>query len=325
VQTDKSTLLGWYGDMELIRGFEERVQKLFSDNLVRGSTHLANGQEAVAVGVAAALQQGDQVLCTYRGHHHCLARGMSAEGAFAEILGRASGVCKGKGGSMHLTDVSKGLLGSYAIVGAHLPIAVGCAWSAHIRGTSEVTVCFFGDGTTTIGAFHEALNLASLWKLPVIFVCENNLYSEYTAIHQAVPVEHPAYDRAPAYAIEAERVDGNDILAVFEVATRAVGRARAGDGPTLIEAETYRHSGHSRADPGAYRPREEVEAWLARDPIPALRQVLLDRGASVQELDLLQQQIGTELDHALQAALAAPEPDLRELYTDAYAEGTRVS
>lgn len=316
---EAETLLRWYRDMYAIRRFEQLVQQLFTDNLVRGSTHLANGQEAVAVGAAAALRPDDRILATYRGHHHCLARGMSPEGAFAEILGRATGVCGGKGGSMHLTDVSRGVYGSYAIVGAHLPIAVGSAWSSLIQGTDEVTVCFFGDGTTTIGAFHEALNLASLWKLPVVFVCENNRYSEYTAIDDVSPVPHAAADRAPAYAMRAAIVDGNDVLAVHEVVGEAVARARAGEGPTLIEAETYRHSGHSRADPATYRPKEEVEAWLARDPLLHLASRLEAEGVATSALDDLRAAVDDELRAALDAALAAPEPAPEALFTDVYA------
>lgn len=316
---DADMMLRWYRDMYAIRRFEQLVQQLFTDNLVRGSTHLANGQEAVAVGAAAALRPDDRILATYRGHHHCLARGMSPEGAFAEILGRATGVCGGKGGSMHLTDVSRGVYGSYAIVGAHLPIAVGCAWSSVVQGTDEVTVCFFGDGTTTIGAFHEALNLASLWKLPVVFVCENNRYSEYTAVDDVSPVPHAAADRAPAYAMRAVIVDGNDVLAVHEVVADAVARARAGEGPTLIEAETYRHSGHSRADPATYRPKEEVEAWFARDPLPHLAARLDEAGVARTTLDALHAEVDDELRAALDAALAAPEPPLDALYDDVYA------
>lgn len=318
---DTTTLLSWYRRMYEIRAFEEHIQKLFSKGVVRGTTHLATGQEAVAVGTAEALQPGDKVLCTYRGHHHCLARGMSPEGAFAEILGRATGVCGGKGGSMHLTDVTKGLYGSYAIVGAHLPIAIGMAWASKIRQEPDVTVVFFGDGTTTIGAFHEAVNMAAVWKLPVLFVCENNRYSEYTPIDAVCPVPRAAADRAPAYGLEGIVVDGNDVEAVRDAVALAAERARAGDGPSIIEAETYRHGGHSRADPAAYRPQEEVEAWLARDPLAAVERRLLDAGVDTASA---RADVDDSLAAAVRAALAAPEPELAALLTDVFApEGSR--
>lgn len=301
--------------MMLIRGFENKIQSLFSEGLVRGSTHLANGQEAVAVGAVEALDPLDPIFCTYRGHHHCLARGMSPEVAYAEILGRATGCCGGKGGSMHLTDVSRGLYGSYAIVGAHIPIAVGSAWASHLLGDGKVTCCFFGDGTTTIGAFHEALNLAATWKLPIIFVCENNLYSEYSPISSVVPVEHPAADRAGAYGLDSLIVDGNDVAAVREVIATARERACNNGGPSLIEAKTYRQGGHSRADPGTYRPEEELQAWLARDPIDLLRREI---GLADDEFDAIRESVEAELDSALAAAKQAPLPDPDELFTDVW-------
>ncbi len=268
-----------YRTMVECRLFEERAQQLFFEGLVRGTTHLGNGQEAVAAGVAGAMRSDDYTFCTYRGHNHTLARGVGMGPIFAELFGRGTGLMGGKGGSMHLTSVAHGAMGSYAIVGAHLPIAVGAAWSAQYRKSGQVAVCFFGDGTTNIGAFHEALNLAVVWNVPVVFVCENNLYMEYTAIGTVTAVARPAADRASAYGLEPIVVDGNDVRAVHAVAQTAIDRARAGGGPSLIEAITYRHGGHSRADPGKYRPDEEVKAWLARDPIPAERARLLADGA----------------------------------------------
>src|SRR5207342_1587707 len=260
-----------YRMMQEGRLFEKRAQDLCLDGLIKGTSHLALGQEAVAAGFAAALRPDDLVFCTYRGHVHTLLRGAPMGALMAELLGRATGICGGKGGSMHLTSVEHGAMGSYAIVGAHLPIALGAAWSAQYRGSGQVAVCFFGDGTTNIGAFHEALNMAAVWKAPVVFVCENNQYMEYTPIGAVTAVEHPAADRASAYGLESILIDGNDVDAVHEVARAAVDRARAGDGPSLIEAVTYRHGGHSRADPGKYRPDDEVAAWKARDPIPSYR------------------------------------------------------
>jgi pyruvate dehydrogenase E1 component alpha subunit len=239
----------------------------------------------------------------------------------AELLGRATGVCGGKGGSMHLTDVTHGAMGSYAIVGAHMPIAAGAAWAAQERETGQVVICFFGDGTTNIGAFHETLNFAVVWKLPVVFVCENNLYMEYTPISSVTAVEHPAADRASAYGLESIVVDGNDVDAVHEVAVRAVTRARAGDGPSLVEAETYRHGGHSRADPAKYRPEDEVKAWLARDPIPNYRERLLASGIEPERLDAIERAAREAVDRATEDARSAPFPDASSLTTELWADG----
>src|SRR5918999_2737788 len=271
---DLDTRLDIYRMMQQGRQFEKRAQDLFLEGLVKGTSHLGIGQEAVAAGFAAALESDDLVFCTYRGHVHTLLRGAPMAALMAELLGRATGICGGKGGSMHLTDVSHGAMGSYAIVGAHMPIAAGAAWAAQARDTGQVVVCFFGDGTTNIGAFHESLNLAVVWELPVVYVCENNLYMEYTPIRSVTAVENPAADRASAYGLEPILVDGNDADEMYDVALRTVDRARSGDGPSLVEARTYRHGGHSRADPAKYRPEDEVAEWIARDPIPSLRERL---------------------------------------------------
>src|ERR1700675_4965431 len=250
-----------------LRESEQRAYDLFLQNLVKGTSHLSLGQEAVATGFAAAMEPGDLTFCTYRGHAHTLARGVPMERVLGELMGRDNGLLRGKGGSMHLTSVEHGVMGSYAIVGAHLPIACGAAWRAQYKKQSDVSVCFFGDGTTNIGAFHEALNFAAVWKLPVIFVCENNLYMEYTPIGDVTAVQHPAADRASAYGLPRIVVDGNDPDEVYPAATPAHDKARAGQGPSLIECMTYRHSGHSRADPAKYRPDGELEKWKERDPI----------------------------------------------------------
>ena len=280
---DEQVRLDMYRMMQEARLFEKRAQDLFLEGLIKGTSHLALGQEAVAAGFAAALRPEDLVYCTYRGHVHTLLRGAPMGALMAELMGRANGICGGKGGSMHLTDVSHGAMGSYAIVGAHMPIAAGAAWAAQERGTGQVVVCFFGDGTTNIGAFHEALNLAVVWQLPVVYVCENNLYMEYTPIGAVTAVANPAADRASAYGLEPIVVDGNDVDEVFETATRLVDRAREGGGPALVEAKTYRHGGHSRADPAKYRPDDEVKAWLARDPIPTYRDRLLASGVDADD------------------------------------------
>ena len=313
--------LAMYEMQQVIRQVEKRAYDLFLQNLVKGTSHLSLGMEAIATGVAANLRSDDYSFATYRGHAHTLARGADPGGVLAELLGRDNGILKGKGGSMHLTSVEHGMMGSYAIIGAHLCIANGAAWSAQIRGTDQVTVAFFGDGATNIGAFHEALNFAAIWDLPTIFVCENNLYMEYTPIDLITAVEHPAADRASAYGLDSIVVDGNDADDVYEAARIAVIKARSGGGPSLIEAMTYRHGGHSRADPGKYRPAAEVESWLERDPIPGYHQRLLRIGASEVELAEIQQKVATQVDEATEFAKAGQIPGMEHLMTDVWADG----
>ena len=304
-----------------IRQFEKRAHDLFLQNLVKGTTHLGTGQEAVAAGVSQAMNDDDYTFTTYRGHNHVLARGTPMTPVMAELLGRENGLMHGKGGSMHLLDVSHGILGAYAIIGAQLVIANGSAWSAQYRGTKQVTVCFLGDGATNIGAFHEALNLAAVWKLPVIFICENNQYMEYTAIGTVTAVPRPAADRAASYGLEPVVVDGNDVEAVYHTAQTAIARARDGGGPSLIEAITYRHGGHSRADPGKYRPAEEVKEWLARDPLPAYRRVLIGRGVDEATLDAIDKHARDAVDRATEEAKAGAEPRLELAETNVWADG----
>ncbi len=308
-----------YRDMVRIRKFEETIQQLFMQSLVSGTTHLAQGQEAVAVGVANVLRPDDYSTYTYRGHHHALARGLDLTAAFGEMLGRATGVNHGKGGSMHLTNARLGLYGSFAIVGAGLPVAVGLGRAAQLRRNGRVSVTFFGDGATNIGAFHEAMNLAAVWKAPVIFVCENNLYGEYSALRSTTPVDDLVI-RAQSYAMRAQIVDGNDVTAVFEAAREAVGLARAGEGPTFLEMKTYRHRGHSRSDPAKYRPEDEVKAWLERDPLILTRRRLIEAGTSTDDdLDRIDREVDAEIESAVEAAKDAPWPELSEVMTDVYA------
>ncbi|TYB40170.1 thiamine pyrophosphate-dependent dehydrogenase E1 component subunit alpha [Actinomadura chibensis] len=307
--------------MREMRLFEKRAYDLFMQNLVKGTSHLSLGQEAIAAGFGVAMRPGDYTFATYRGHAHTLARGVPMGPVLAELMGRANGLMAGKGGSMHLTSVEHGMMGSYAIIGAHLPIALGAAWSAAYRGTGQVAVCFFGDGTTNIGAFHEALNLAAVWKLPVVFVCENNHYMEYTPISAVTAVPRPAADRAAAYGLEPVVVDGNDADETHAAAVAALARARAGEGPTLIEAETYRHGGHSRADPGKYRPRDEVDAWLARDPLPAYRDRLLGLGVPAGRLDEIDAAVLAAVDLATEQAKAGAEPGAELVEKDVWADG----
>ncbi|MDH6588659.1 TPP-dependent pyruvate/acetoin dehydrogenase alpha subunit [Streptomyces sp. SAI-133] len=318
---DTAELLALYEQMALIRRTEKAAHDLFLQGLVKGTTHLAAGHEAIAVGAGAALRDDDYVFATYRGHHHALARGATPEECLAELMQRATGLCRAKGGSMHLTKAAVNMLGSYAIVGAHLPMAVGAAWSARLRGTGQLAVAFFGDGATNIGAFHEALNLAAVWKLPVLFVCENNLYMEYTPIADVTAVPRPAADRASAYGIPGEVVDGNDVVLVQEAVARLARRARAGDGPAVLEAETYRHFGHSRTDPAAYRPAEEVERWLKHDPLDLARGRLVEAGVPEERLTEADERARDVVQQAVDAAKNAPAPDPREAFTDVWADG----
>jgi pyruvate dehydrogenase E1 component alpha subunit len=318
---DATTLLGWYEQMAVIRATEKAAHDLFLRGLVKGTTHLAAGHEAVAVGASAALADDDFVFATYRGHHHAIARGAPPEACLAELMQRATGVCRAKGGSMHLTWAKGGMLGSYAIVGAHLPMATGAAWSAVLRGTSQVAVAFFGDGATNIGAFHEALNLAAVWQLPVLFVCENNRYMEYTPIASVTSVPNPAADRAAANGMPGVLVDGNDVVAVHDVVTEAVARARGGGGPTVVEALTYRHFGHSRTDPATYRPAAEVEEWMARDPLLVARSRLLASGLQATDVDAVDARAAEVVAAGVRRAQAAPAADPADAYTDMWADG----
>jgi pyruvate dehydrogenase E1 component alpha subunit len=317
----RETRLELYRMQLELRYCEKRAYDLFLQNLIKGTSHLSLGQEAVAAGFGVAMRPDDWTFCTYRGHAHTLARGASMAGVLGELMGRQCGLLGGKGGSMHLTDVEKGAMGSYAIIGAHLPVAAGAAWSAQYRGTEQVAVCFFGDGTTNIGAFHEALNFAVVWKLPVIFVCENNLYMEYTPISAVTAVEHPAADRAGAYNLEKVVIDGNDADEVYRTAVKYMNRARKGGGPALIEAMTYRHSGHSRADPAKYRPEGELEKWMERDPLKVYRQRLIGLGLVEATLKDMEAEVMKRVDEATATAKASPVPSLSEIEKEVWADG----
>ncbi|HEX3511892.1 MAG TPA: thiamine pyrophosphate-dependent dehydrogenase E1 component subunit alpha [Solirubrobacteraceae bacterium] len=312
------------GDADLLRAmleirfFEDHCHELFAAGLLRGATHLGQGQEAVSVGFCRALGEGDTMTCTYRGHAATLAMGAPIDRAFGEMLGRQGGLCDGKGGSMHLTDVSVGALGAFGVVGAHLPISVGAAFAAKYRRSGAVNVCFFGDGATNIGAFHESLNFASIMKLPLIFVCENNLYGEYSPLAKTTPIERLA-DRAASYGMHGERIDGNEVQEVLETARRLVSRAREGGGPALVEAMTYRQKGHARSDPGAYRPPGELEEWLERDPLTLLEARMLSSGSTREELESLRTQVKEEVDAALARAQSWPEPPAGARFEDVLA------
>ena len=310
-----------YEQMVYIRRFLEKVDALYRQGQVHGPVHLGLGQEAIAVGAASVLRADDYSIGTYRGHAHALARGAPAESVMAELLGRAGGICAGKGGSMHITSVEHGYYGSYAIVGAHLPIATGLAWASRIKKTGKVTLCFFGDGTVNIGAFHEALNLAAVWKLPVVFVCENNQYMEYTPIASMIPVARPAADRATAYGMRPIAIDGNDVAAVRSATAEAVDRARRGDGPSLIEADTYRLKGHSALDPAAYRPADEVARWKLRDPLVLERAALLEQGTCEPELAEIDSAAQARIEALTDRALGAEPPQASQAWRDVWSDG----
>jgi len=308
-----------YRKMLEIRFFEEKVFELYAQNLVPGTIHLYAGEEAVAVGICNNLRKDDYITSTHRGHGHCIAKGAELKRVMAEILGKKTGYCKGKGGSMHIADFSIGMLGATAVVGGGIPIAVGAGLSIKLRGTDQVVSCFFGEGASNQGTFHESINMAAIWKLPVIFVCENNLYAMGTCQSRAMAIENVA-DRATAYGIPGEAVDGNDVLAVYEAAREAVERARKGEGPTLIECKTYRHKGHSRIDPAKYRPKEEVEEWLAKDPIKRFKEKLLQTNTLVEaEVQQIEKEVSAEIEEAVKFAMESPYPAPEEASEDVYA------
>lgn len=319
--TDKSTAerVAWFHKMTEIRLFEEKVQELFMNGSIQGTTHLCQGQEAVSVGAISAMREGDVQTNTYRGHGEALALGMAPETAMAELMGRTTGCSGGVGGSMHLIDVTKGNIGANAIVGAGLPIAVGAAVSFQIQGRANVALTFFGDGATNIGTFHEALNMAAVWKAPVVFIVVNNLYGEYSPLLSTTPIADLAR-RADPYGFPGIVVDGQDVEAVHAATVTAVERARRGEGPTLLEMKTYRYRGHSRSDPAKYRPAGELEAWKARDPIDLMGARLAEKGIlSADQQVALRAELQAQIDGAAERASAAPYPTLEETRRYVYA------
>jgi len=316
---ERAKLLEMYRRMLEIRLFEEKVFELYGQNLVPGTIHLYTGEEAVAVGVCANLRDDDYITSTHRGHGHCIAKGAQLSRVMAEILGKKTGCCRGKGGSMHIADFSKGMLGATAVVGAGIPIAAGAGLSIKLRKTDQVVACFFGEGASNQGTFHEGINIAAVWNLPVVFLCENNLYAMGTRQSIVMKISNVA-DRAAAYGIPGSVVDGNDVLAVYERAHEAVTRARRGEGPTLIECKTYRHKGHSRFDPATYRPKEEVEEWLRKDPITRLKNKLLEtRALTEEEAKKMRQEAVAAVDEAVKFAMESPYPEPEEALEDVYA------
>ena len=310
---------GRYEAMFEIRAFEDRVQAMFFEGAVHGTTHTCQGQEAVSVGIAAAARPTDTVTCTYRGHGHALALGMPPVTVLGEIMGRRAGSVGGVGGSMHLCDTSVGLLPTFAIVGAGIPVAAGAALTAQVKGTDDAAIAIFGDGATNIGAFHEGLNLAAIWKLPAVFVCENNQYGEYSAIHLTTPIENIA-DRAASYGIPGHVVDGQDVDVVASAVGEALERARAGHGPTLLEMKTYRYAGHSRADTAPYRPEGEFDRWYERDPINTYRSRLIEEGeVTAEEAEEIEARVARRIAEAEATASADDPATVDDMFRHIYA------
>lgn len=316
---NKETLIRMYERMRLIRAFEERLMQLYQGGDIRGSLHPSIGQEGTAVGSCFALNQDDYLTCTYRGHGAAIAKGINVNAAMAEMLGKATGVSKGKGGSMHWTDPAIGLLGENAIVGAGVPIAAGAALSAQLDSTGRVALTIFGDGALHQGVVNETLNLAQLWKLPLILLCENNLYAEMTPVSESTPIKKLA-DRAKGFAMRAVTIDGNDVCEVYDTVSKAAARARAGDGPTFIEALTYRYAGHMIGDPETYRTKEEVAEWRKRDPITHLQEHLASKYEITSEVfTQMDQRAITQVDDAVTFAKNSPTPEPSEVFTDMWA------
>ena len=316
----KEQMKDMYVKMRRIRDFESTAARLFAEGKIPGFVHLYLGEEAIAPAVCECLRDDDFITSTHRGHGHIIAKGGDLNLMMAELFGRATGYCKGKGGSMHIADRDKGILGANGIVGAGHCISCGAGLSAKIRGTDQVCVCFFGDGSTNQGTFHESLNMASIWKLPIIFVCENNHYgiSMSQDRHQAIK---DVADRGAAYNIPGIAVDGNDPLAVYEAASEAVSRARAGKGPTLLECKTYRQHGHFEGDPAIYKPKEEQAPWMEKDPMPRFAKFLVDNGVCTEEeVKAMDDQVAKEIEDSIAFADAQPIPSLESAVVDVYSD-----
>ena len=318
VSDDKASAMAALESLLAIRFFEEAVDGMFARGLMHGTMHLSIGQEAVATGVCAALRQTDFITSTHRGHSHCIAKGADLTRMMAELLAKQTGYCRGRGGSMHIADAKTGNLGANGIVAGGIPIAAGAALAQKLKKTDNVVVSFFGDGATNEGAFHEALNLASVWDLPVIFVCENNKYGMSFSTAKSMKVEKIS-ERAAAYAMPGVTVDGNDVDAVYEVTKQAVDRARAGKGPTLIECETYRHKGHSKSDKNLYRTKEEIDFWKTKDPVGKFETLLIEKGIiSKEQAEQITENVRNEIRNAITEAQSAPDSDPSELLSSVF-------
>lgn len=319
MELTKQQLLGFYQTMLTIRTFESKTVDLFAAGKIPGFVHLYIGEEAVATGVCANLTPKDYITSTHRGHGHLIAKGGKVDLMMAELFGKSTGYCKGKGGSMHIADVELGILGANGIVGAGQPIATGAAFACKYRKSDAVVVCFFGDGASNRGTFHESLNLASIWNLPIIFVCENNMYGISYCQRDHMNICDIS-DRAAAYGIPGVTVDGNDVVAVCETVAEAVKRARNGEGPSLVECKTWRWRGHFEGDPGVYKDPAEQADWIKKDPIPRLAKQLLDLGYATQvELDKINETINTQINSAVDFAQNSPNPNPEDVLTDVFA------
>ncbi len=313
-------LLGLYERMTVIRQFEDGIKFLFLEGIMPGTIHQCQGQEATAVGVCASLRKNDFITSTFRGHGHALAKGLCVQELLDELFGAVTGCCKGKGGSMHVGNMAKGMIPGIAIVGGGIPVAAGMALAFKMQKSGQIAACFFGDGAVSEGAFHEGVNMAAIWKLPVIFVCENNLYGASTHVSKVMRDTNIARRAAACYGIHTQQVDGNDVLAVYETAKAAAEECRAGTGPVLLELLTYRRTGHSRRDPCHYQPKEEREAWAAKDPIERFAQVLKSRGVvDDAALEAVKARILHQFNTAVEIARQAPPPGIEELTTDVFA------
>lgn len=318
-QITEEKMVDLYKQMWLIRYFDEKVDQFFAKGMIHGTTHLCVGQEASSAGAIAVLQDKDKITSTHRGHGHCIAKGAQADRMMAELFGRVTGYCKGKGGSMHIADVDKGNLGANGIVGGGIPLAVGAALTSKMKKAGYVVLCFFGDGASNEGSFHESLNLAAIWDLPVVFICENNQYGMSGSVKEMTRVENIA-DRAKAFGMPGVVVDGNDMIEMMNVVHEAVENARNGNGPALIEAKTYRWKGHSKSDAKKYRTREEENEWREKDPIRRYKEVLIDQNLLTEEkAKQLQEEAKKEIEDAVTFAENSPEPSIDSLFEDVYA------
>ncbi len=315
----KEKLIDMYRTMVRIRRFEERVSREFADGNIPGSVHVYIGEEAVATGAIAHLRKDDYIMSTHRGHGHMIAKGGQTDRMMAELFAKKTGYCLGKGGSMHIADLEIGILGAAGIVGSGIPIATGAGLSAKMRGTDQVTLCFFGDGASNLGRFHEGINLGAVWKLPVIYICENNLWAVSVPTSCSLAISNIA-DRAIGYGIPGIVVDGMDVMAVYEATGEAVARARRGEGPSLIEAKTYRFRGHFEGDSGTYRPKEEIEEWLKRDPLKSFKEKLLEmKLLTEKKADEIDQEMLAEIDQAVKFAQESPFPEPEETLDNVFA------
>jgi acetoin:2,6-dichlorophenolindophenol oxidoreductase subunit alpha len=317
---DTKTRIDWLRQMYTGRAFEEMAEKLYALGKIHGTMHLSMGMEGSAVGTIAAVQKGDYILGTHRGHSQLVAYGADLNRMMAEFMGKSTGYCRGRGGSMHIADVPGGFLGAQGVVGGNIPLSIGVGLTIRNKKTDQICLCFFGDGATNEGAFHESLNMAAVWNLPIVFVCENNQYGMSMSVKKAMVIDRIS-DRASSYGMPGVTVDGNDVMAVYEAITEAVKRARNGEGPSLVESSTYRWRGHSKSDANRYRTKEEIESWKKKDPIARFQNQLIKEGVLTQEeADKIEANAAIDIKNAVQYAEESPEPELSTIYEGVYVE-----